>query len=58
VQGHGKGGTGEDCGENGGRNSCGSVWHVVSDYTTQHYSLQISEKTWVAIGRNSGEDGA
>jgi hypothetical protein len=25
---------------------------------TQHYTSQISGKTWVVIGRNSGEDGA
>jgi hypothetical protein len=25
---------------------------------TQHYTSQISAKTWVAIGRNFGEDGA
>jgi hypothetical protein len=25
---------------------------------TQHYTSQISEKTWVAMSRNSGEDGA
>jgi hypothetical protein len=29
-----------------------------SEYAMQHYVSQTSTKTWVAMGRNSGEDRA
>jgi len=47
-------GSSENTGEDGRDEFRGAIWHVYPRNVTQHFTPQISGKTWVAMSRKSG----